>query len=178
MTTRQALLSDIPQLKQPALISWSHFEDELTADNWQKLLHTLHSNETYEQLVNQSHSIICEDSHQSIIGMAFLVPGGNPTEIYPEDWSYIRFVTVHPAFAGKGIGKQLTAACIQIARENNEKIVALHTSEFMTNARHIYESLGFSVLKELEPRLGKRYWLYTLDISDEPVSTWNTHPTV
>jgi len=35
----------------------------------------------------------------------------------------------------------------------------------MDKARHIYESLGFKILKEIVPRLGKKYWLYTLDLS-------------
>ena len=97
--------------------------------------------------------------------MAFLVPHGNPTEIYDENWCYIRFVSVDPEFGGKGIGRQLTENCIQIAIDNKEQTIALHTSEMMNTARHIYESLGFKILKEIEPRLGKKYWLYTLDIA-------------
>lgn len=97
--------------------------------------------------------------------MAFLVPSGNPTDIYQADWCYIRFVSVHPEFSGKCIGRQLTEKCIEVAKSNNEQILALHTSEMMQKARHIYESLGFAILRELEPRLGKKYCLYTLAIA-------------
>lgn len=55
--------------------------------------------------------------------------------------------------------------CIEVAKKNNEQIMALHTSEIMESARHIYEKLGFKILKEIEPRLGVRYWLYTFDLS-------------
>jgi ribosomal protein S18 acetylase RimI-like enzyme len=55
--------------------------------------------------------------------------------------------------------------CIDKAKQTKEKTIALHTSEFMDAARHIYESLGFKVLHEIAPRLGKKYWLYTLDLS-------------
>jgi len=96
--------------------------------------------------------------------MAFLVPSGNPTDIYRKEWSYIRFVSVDPEFTGRGIGRKLTMMCIDKARANGENIIALHTSEIMGNARHIYESLGFRVLKEIDRRLGKRYWLYTLNL--------------
>ncbi|MDX2173612.1 MAG: hypothetical protein SFY56_10845 [Bacteroidota bacterium] len=34
--------------------------------------------------------------------------------------------------------------CIAHAKQNNEKTIALHTSEFMDAARHIYEGLGFN----------------------------------
>jgi ribosomal protein S18 acetylase RimI-like enzyme len=96
--------------------------------------------------------------------MAFIVLSGNPTEIFQSNWSYIRFVSVHPNHSGKGIGKYLTQLCIDFAKQNNEQTVVLHTSEFMNKARHIYESLGFAILKELEPRLGEKYWLYTLTL--------------
>jgi GNAT superfamily N-acetyltransferase len=33
-------------------------------------------------------------------------------------------------------------------------------------ARHIYESLGFEIVKELKPRLGKKYWLYKLELNN------------
>jgi hypothetical protein len=36
----------------------------------------------------------------------------------------------------------------------------------MDTARHIYESVGFKVLKEIDQRLGKRYWLYKLDLNE------------
>lgn len=38
----------------------------------------------------------------------------------------------------------------------------------MDAARHIYESLGFQVLKEIDQQLGKRYWLYKIDLTEIP----------
>ncbi len=55
---------------------------------------------------------------------------------------------------------------IDFAKATNEKTIALHTSEFMGTAIHIYESLGFKIEKELESLFGKRYWIYKLDIQD------------
>ncbi len=84
--------------------------------------------------------------------------------MFKAEWSYIRLVGVDPDYRGKGIAKNLTEMCLEFAKKTKEKIIALHTSEFMDAARHIYESLGFKVLREIEPRLGKRYWLYTLEL--------------
>lgn len=153
------------QLRILGMASWKQFENVLTPDNWQKLFSNVSRKETYRELLAQSHCFVCEREGGAIIGMAFLVPSGNPTDIYPADWSYIRFVSVHPEFTGKGIGRQLTRQCVEIAKSNNEHTVALHTSEMMHTARHIYESLGFTILRELEPRLGKKYWLYTLALT-------------
>ena len=96
--------------------------------------------------------------------MSFLVASGNPTEIYNEDQCYIRFVTVSKEYEGLKIGQNLTQKCIEFARTNGEKKIALHTSEFMNKARHIYEKLGFKIVKEIEPRYGKKYWLYEMNL--------------
>jgi ribosomal protein S18 acetylase RimI-like enzyme len=96
--------------------------------------------------------------------MAYLIPHGNPTELFEDGWAYIRMVGVNPLHEGKGIAQELTRVCIRQAEENGERVIALHTSEFMHAARHIYEKNGFRVLKEIAPRFGKRYWLYTLSL--------------
>lgn len=47
--------------------------------------------------------------------------------------------------------------------------------EIMNNARHIYESLGFKIVREIDQRLGKRYWLCKLDL-DEVTFPHPPHP--
>jgi ribosomal protein S18 acetylase RimI-like enzyme len=157
--------NDLNDLKRLAITSWAQFQPALTAENWEKLNATLSNDNTYTELLNNSQSIICTTDNDQIIGMAFLVSSGHPTEIYDTDWSYIRFLTVDPDFGGQGIGRQLTLQCIDLAKKNGETTIALHTSEIMNKARHIYEDLGFAILKEIGQRFGKQYWLYTLDIS-------------
>ncbi len=164
MIFREANISDLSALKQLAIKSWSKFKTYLTEDNWIKLFERLNSDETYLELLDKSTSVICENENNLLIGMAFLVPRGNPTEIFEENWSYIRFVTVSPDFQGRGVGRQLTMKCIEVAITNKETTIALHTSELMLNARHLYQSLGFEIVKEIDSRLGKRYWLYKMDL--------------
>lgn len=164
MIFRQGNSNDLSQLKNLAIKSWSQFESEMTTENWQRLKTNLSTNKTFLELLELSYCLVCENDKKEIIGVSFLVPHGNPTEIYDEKWCYIRFVSVDPECRGKGIGRQLTEKCIQFAIYNKEQTIALHTSEMMNSARHIYESLGFKILKELDQRFGKNYWLYTLEI--------------
>ena len=166
LTYRQGTKDDLQGLKELGIKSWTPFQKELTDENWNSLKQRISNDKTYEELIDQSTCIVCVTDIDNIIGMAFIVPNGNPTDIYLKDWSYIRFVSVDPDFGGQGIGRKLTAMCIDKAKENGEKTVALHTSEIMNNARHIYESLGFEMLKEIDQRLGKRYWLYKLDLNE------------
>jgi ribosomal protein S18 acetylase RimI-like enzyme len=73
-------------------------------------------------------------------------------------------VTVLEKYEGMGIGQQLTERCIDFARTQGEQVIALHTAEFMDKARHIYEKIGFRIVKEIPPRYGKRYWLYEMNL--------------
>ncbi len=165
LTYRLGTKDDLQDLKKLAIKSWTPFQKELTDENWNSLKQTISNDKTYEELIDQSTCIVCVADNDNIIGMSFIVPNGNPTDIYLKEWSYIRFVSVDPDFGGQGIGRKLTTICIDKAKENGEKTIALHTSEIMNNARHIYESLGFKILREIDQRLGKRYWLYKLDLN-------------
>ncbi|WP_162055420.1 GNAT family N-acetyltransferase [Pontibacter pamirensis] len=167
LTYRQGTISDLQGLNKLALKSWTQYQQILSKENWEKLYKSLIEERTFSDLLKLSKCFICTADENNIIGMAFLIPKGNPTDIYDKDWCYIRFVSVDPDFCGQGIGRKLTTMCINDAKLNGEKVVALHTSEFMNNARHIYENLGFKVVKEIDKRLGKRYWLYNLDLIEE-----------
>jgi ribosomal protein S18 acetylase RimI-like enzyme len=112
-----------------------------------------------------STCFLCE-SNKEIIGMAFLVSKGHPTSIFKSEWRYLRMVGVNPKFGGHGIAKKLTQMCIDLAKETNEQYIALHTSEFMDAARHIYENFGFKQIRELDLQYGKRYWIYLMDLSE------------
>lgn len=164
LTFRRGNIDDLNDIKQLAINSWGQFKTALTNENWHILSDSLNNDKTYSDLLENSNCIVCLTDKNKIVGMVFLVSRGNPTEIYDKEWSYIRFISVEPSFSGNGIGRKLTEMCIELAKSNNEKAIALHTSELMKNARHIYETLGFKNLREIDQRLGKRYWLYKLDL--------------
>ena len=160
---RQGLPGEKEPLQQLGILSYSQFKKMLAPTDWETMDRFLHHDKMWTQLVNNSAIFVCEDEQQ-LVGMAYLVPAGNPTHIYPADWSYVRMVGVHPEYRGKGIGKGLVQLCIDHARKSGEKIVGLHTSEEMGDARHIYESVGFRIDREIDRIYGMRYWVYRLDL--------------
>ncbi|MGB5244363.1 MAG: GNAT family N-acetyltransferase [Lutimonas sp.] len=164
MNFRKGNSEDLEQLKALGVKSWSQFKNQLTDQHWSDLYKTINNKDTYANLLKISDCVICENNDQKIIGMAFLVPKGNPTEIYDATWCHLRFVSVDPTYRGQKIGETLTGKCIEIALQNNEQMMALHTAELMYSARHIYEKIGFKVLKAIEPKFGLKYWLYTLEL--------------
>lgn len=162
---RKGTIKDKDKLQELGILSYSQHKHAMTPENWSRYNSFMSSPETFTFLMNTSTCFLCEYENE-IIGMAFLVSNGHPTEMFEEKWSYIRMVGVNPSFGGKGIAKKLTQMCINYASETNENFVALHTSEFMNTARHIYESFGFKIVRELT-RYDKKYWIYLLELNSD-----------
>jgi len=159
MIYRATDINDLPALLRLGLDSYGSLKNELTAENWEKMESVLTSDQTFPVLINSCYGIVCEDDGQ-LIGMAFLVPSGNPTKIYSSETSSIRMVGVHPDAHGKGIAQTLTHLCMEKAKETGEKMISLHSAEIMYSARHIYEKLGFKKVRLLDEHYGLKYWLY------------------
>lgn len=180
LTYRKTTLADLEQVKHLGIISYGQFAGILGAENWNTMKTTIESKDFWDHILNGSSGFVCchkdastalrqaQDSgsatNEKIVGMAFLFPSGTGWHFFKPEWCYLRMVGVDPAYGGKGIAKTLTKKCLDHAKENGEKTIALHTSEFMDAARHIYESLGFKIKEPLEGRYGKKYWLYTLNL--------------
>jgi ribosomal protein S18 acetylase RimI-like enzyme len=156
---RIGTIDDFEELKRIGEISFGKYKTVLTPENWQKLSDGIQNNDRLRALISISKIFVCE-FEKKMIGAAYLVPNGHPEGVFEKGWAVIRRVGVDPAFEGRGIARQLTQMCIDHAKASGEKIIALHTSEFMHAARHIYESLGFKIDREIDPLFGKRYWLY------------------
>jgi ribosomal protein S18 acetylase RimI-like enzyme len=168
MIFRKGNLNDVDQLVDLGLASYGQYADVLLPEYWNQMKSALKDRDKYPELLKMSTCFVCEIDNV-VAGMAFLVPSGNPTDIYQSNWSYIRLVGVLPKHSGKGIAKTLTKMCIEHAKNSGEKIICLHTSEIMHAGRHIYESLGFTVLRDIGQRYGIKYWLYKLDLLTETI---------
>jgi ribosomal protein S18 acetylase RimI-like enzyme len=153
----------IAEIKQVGVLSFGQHLPVLSPENAAGLIERLNQDSTWINLLATSKCFVCMKGNE-LIGMAHFVPGGNPWDIFKAEWAYLRMVGVNPQYQGQGIARKLTQMCIDYAQQTNEKTIALHTSEFMDAARHIYESLGFTILEEIPLRMGKRYWLYTLEL--------------
>jgi len=162
-TYRMGSIADLQQLKDLGLIAYSLIKDRLTPENWHTMETGLKNEERVAQLINSSLSYVCLEG-ENIVGMAYLLKHGNPTEIYPADWAYIRMVGVHPDYRGRGICRQLMQMVLDYARQSGEKILGLHTSEVMEDAMHVYEKMGFRKVKDLGPKFGVQYYLYRLEL--------------
>lgn len=165
---RAATLDDVQQLMQLGVASYGMYTAFLTPQNMEKMKSSMRNLNTWTGLLMFAKGLVCVHDEQ-IAGMVFLVPSGQQSELFPQEWSHIRLLGVHPQFQGKGIATALTKWCIEQAGKDGEQVIALHTGEMMNAARHIYEKLGFVMWKEIPRRLDVRYWIYTLELKGHPV---------
>jgi len=80
-TYRKANPSDFDKLKALGKESYSEFSNVLTDTNWNKMNSFLESDDSLNQLIQLSTAFVCEKD-SDIIGMIYLVPSGNPTELF------------------------------------------------------------------------------------------------
>jgi ribosomal protein S18 acetylase RimI-like enzyme len=64
--------------------------------------------------------------------------------------SGIRLLGVDPGFRGSGVGRALTTACIQLARDAGHSQVILHSTQAMRIAWGLYERMGFVRSEDLD----------------------------
>jgi len=102
-----------------------------------------------------AHVLVAVTGNHEIVGgvvyfgdMAEYGSGGTATQA--RNASGIRLLGVHSKATGRGVGKALTNACIQLARCKGHGCVILHTTQAMQVAWRLYEKLGFERAEELD----------------------------
>lgn len=119
---RKGTLDDKDKLQALGILSYSQHQSSMTLENWNKFSSFMSNPDTFKNLMSTLTCFLCGYENE-IIGMAFLISNGHPTEIFEGQRSYIRMVGVNPNFEGKGIAKKLTQKCIDYAKEINENYV-------------------------------------------------------
>lgn len=100
-----------------------------------------------------------------VVGVVGYVGPLRPREaIFPPDWALVRMLSVLPSERGRGIGRQLTAACIERARRDSVSTIGLHTSPVMRSALDLYLRMGFVLQKAIPDRFGVPYAVYALTL--------------
>ena len=80
--------------------------------------------------------------------MSYYGSGGTATQ--EKNASGFRLLAVDPKYRGLGIGKQLTLACIEKAKKDQNEQLIIHSTRYMEVAWIMYEKLGFKRSEDLD----------------------------
>ena len=81
-----------------------------------------------------------------ILGSATLEleePLGDDDVVLPEDAASLRMLGVDPSVRGRGVGRALVEACVELARAGGKRYMLLRTTPRMVTAQRLYASMGF-----------------------------------
>ncbi|GJM32710.1 MAG: hypothetical protein DHS20C18_17110 [Saprospiraceae bacterium] len=76
--------------------------------------------------------------------------GSGGTATLEKNAAGFRFLAVAPAARGQSLGKLLTKACIQMAKNEKRNQMIIHTTKAMQIAWGMYENIGFKRSKDLD----------------------------
>jgi ribosomal protein S18 acetylase RimI-like enzyme len=71
------------------------------------------------------------------------IPGGHPRPPLDPDQAHVRMLGVDRSARRRGVGRSLMHACLREARRVGKGRLTLETTESMTAAQGLYESMGF-----------------------------------
>jgi GNAT superfamily N-acetyltransferase len=103
----------------------------------------------------------------AVIGGVTYIPGPGP---YHEgefgEAASFRMLAVAPEARRRGVGRALVEACIERARSEARRGIAIFTRPVMTQAHVLYASMGFRRTPELDWEFdpGEWLWAYRLDL--------------
>ncbi len=161
ISIHKAQLHDFPAIAELNIEAYGEYANHLTPEAWATMQANLCSIETVAQRAVFLIALLSGE----LAGSVAYCPPGNSIAPIPSDWASILLLAVSPRYRRYGVARSLTQDCIQQAHEDGAQTIGLFTSELMTNARQLYESLGFSRDCEIPQRHGLRYWRYRLGLT-------------
>jgi ribosomal protein S18 acetylase RimI-like enzyme len=123
-----------------------------------------------EVLLHDETEVLVAERSERIVGTVTLYPAGAHYggEALPSDWAAMRLLAVSPAYRRQGVGRALTQECFRRVSEHHVSTVLLHTLPSMTEARAMYEDLGFRRVPDLDAALTPEVTVlaYRLDLGE------------
>ena len=102
-----------------------------------------------------------------LLGGVAYVPGpDNPmSELERDGEAGIRMLAVDPDAQGLGVGRALTVACLDRAREEGRSGMALYTRPANVPAQRLYASLGFVRDPDRDWQYERGHWLWAFQLA-------------
>ncbi|MED4015095.1 GNAT family N-acetyltransferase [Sutcliffiella cohnii] len=147
LNVRDALVSEIKDIRNQRVEAYSEYENLLPADHWKALKQSILS----EIDLQDGVEIIVAELEGNVVGSVVLFPPKiKAYEGFGDvlDHSEIRMLAVSPTVRGKGVALALVKECMNRVKAKGYSSIGLHTGEFMKGAINLYEQCGFKRIPE------------------------------
>jgi len=98
--------------------------------------------------------LIAESDRRLLGAVAFYRDASCQGHDLPQEWAALRALAVDPDMRGRGIGRQLTEACVLWAWRIGRQVLCLHNAEFQASARKLYVAMGFQRCPQYDFNVG------------------------
>lgn len=160
---RDALTEEFNDVASLNIEAYREYSHSLSSDSWT----IMQTNLSKVAEIAKTGRLIIAQRNQALVGsVIYCPPGTSDSRIFKTEWASLRMLAVLPHYQGQGIGYQLSLECINRAKQDKAKVMALHTSELMIAARRMYKKLGFKQDIELSNPFGIKYWRYMLELAE------------
>jgi ribosomal protein S18 acetylase RimI-like enzyme len=149
MIIREAAKNELDFIREQRVNAYREHAKMIPDGHWKALERAISS----EADSGPGVELLVSEINENIVGSVVLFPPNTDAyEGYVEELDYpeIRMLAVSPEYRGKGVASALISECINRAKNNGFRWIGLHTGEFMKDAIHLYEKIGFERLPEYD----------------------------
>jgi ribosomal protein S18 acetylase RimI-like enzyme len=164
LVIERATLQDLDSIAALNVAAYRELSDHMTVEGWLSMKEGV---QKLDERFQVAQFLVARESGRLRGSVAYCPAGKANPAVFPPDWAAVLLLAVAPECRGQGLGKGLASACIDLARRDGARVIGLFTSEIMTQAQRLYESLGFVRESEIAQRNGLRYFRYKLDLVRE-----------
>ncbi len=161
LTIRDAAEFEFEIINNVVLESWKSLKSGYDPDEWEPILARIGD---MKRIIGKGDILVALLGDEIVGAVGYVAPGLSANGMFPDDWACIRMLVVLPQYRGLGIGKKLTFACLDRAKDSNVSCVGLHTSPIMEVALPMYLKLGFSKVKDIPKIAGAPYSIYSMEL--------------
>lgn len=154
LVIRYADLDEIPLIGYLAQQIWPEtYRDLLPPDQLAYMMDLFYSpGSLHKQITVEKHTFLIAELDEEPIGFASFSKHSSPGVFK------LHKLYVHSKTQGKGIGKALIEFIIEQVKPQEGHTLQLYVKRD-NKARHFYEKLGFTVVREEDNEIGNNYWM-------------------
>ena len=147
VVVRRAVRHEIPEIEELCVAAYAQYRSEVPASVFEGYVADLRRLADHWQ---EAEVLVAEVDGRIGGSVLFFADASTEGLGLPQGWSGFRKLAVHPQMRGRGLGRRLTGACIDVARRRRAPTVGIHTASFMRAARSIYEQMAFRRCAEFD----------------------------